>query len=250
MNEQTQENRIRLMLLESRVLFRAGLSRLLASQLGLEIMGECGSPAEALEMLHASPVDVVLLGPGHATERDGFIAAARRGGYQGRFLIVADAADARHSALAIRLGASGIFLTSEAPERLVRAITLVANGAFWLDRRVIQLLADQSAYRPLQMDDWKSRYLLSERQQKVLLGILEGLTNGRIAGNLGVSERAVKLSVQQLFLKAGVRKRSQLVRAALEGSFGNRQGANEANAKCNSRSISFGSQRAASRNRR
>ncbi len=221
MSEQTDENRIRLVLLDSRTLFRASLSHLLASQRGLEIVGECGSPAEALEMLHASPVDVVLLDPDDATEggADGFLSAARRSGYQGKFLIVADAADAKKSALAIRLGASGTFLTSEAPDRLVRAITLVTNGGIWLDPRVIQLLADQSAYRPLQMDE-KFRCLLSDRQQRVLLGILEGLTNGKIAGNLGVSERAVKVTVQQLFLITGVRKRSRLVRAVLEGPLG------------------------------
>ncbi|MGA2039414.1 MAG: response regulator transcription factor [Bryobacteraceae bacterium] len=222
MSEQKDEHRIRLVLLDSRTLFRASLSRLLASQCGLEIVGECGSAAEAQEILRGSPVDVVLLDPARATEggADGFLSAARRSGYQGKFLVVADAADARKSAIAIRLGASGTFLTSEAPDRLVRAITLVANGGIWLDPAVIQLLADQSVYRPLQMEDWKSRYLLSDRQQKVLLGILEGLTNGKIAANLGVSESAVKVTMQQLFLKAGVRKRSRLVRAVLEGSLG------------------------------
>jgi two-component system nitrate/nitrite response regulator NarL len=217
--EQTEGSRIRLVLLDSRTLFRASLSRLLASQRGLEIVGECGNPAEALAMLHASAVDIVLMDHAHATEGvDGFIAIARRSGYQGRFLTVADSSDAMKSALAIRLGVSGTFLTSEGPERLVRAITLVAHGAIWLDQGVIQLLADQSSYRPLQMDDWKSRYLLSDRQQKVLLGILEGLTNGKIAGNLGVSERVVKVTVRQLFFKTGVRTRSRLVRAVLEGS--------------------------------
>jgi len=224
MNEQTDEHRIRLVLLDSRTLFRASLSRLLASQRGLEIVGECGSAAEAQEMLHAAPVDVVLLDPDHVTEgAEGFLSAARRSGYEGRFLIVADVADARKSALAIRLGASGTFLTSEAPDRLVRAITLVANGEIWLDQKVIHLLADQTVYRPLRMDDWKSRYLLSDRQQRVLLGILEGLTNGKIAGNLGVSEGAVKVTMQQLFLKTGVRKRSRLVRAVLEDSMGTAQ---------------------------
>lgn len=223
MNEQVGDHRIRLLLLDSRTLFRASLAHLLASQRGLEIVGECGSAAEAEEMLHASPpVDVVLLDPDHATEGgpDGLLSSARRGGYQGRFLVVADAADARKAVLAIRLGGSGTFLTSEAPDRLVRAITLVANGSMWLDQRVIQFLADQAVYRPLQMHDWKSRYLLSDRQQQVFLGILEGLTNGKIAANLGVSERAVKVTVQQLFIKAGVRKRSRLVRAVLEGSLG------------------------------
>lgn len=225
MNEQTQENRVRLVLLDDQALFRASLSRLLASHRGLEVVGECGSPAEALEMLSASPVDVVLLDPGHATEGgDGFMSAARRNGYQGRFLIVAGAADARDSALAIKLGASGIFLKSEAPDCLVRAITQVANGAVWFDHRIIQLLADESVDRFRQMDDPNSRNLLSDRAQKVLLGILGGLTNRKIADNLGLSEGSVKATVQQLFLKANVRTRSQLVRAVLEGSLGTAEG--------------------------
>jgi ATP/maltotriose-dependent transcriptional regulator MalT len=52
----------------------------------------------------------------------------------------------------------------------------------------------------------------------VILGILGGLTNRKIGENLGVSESAVKSVVQQLFRKARVRKRGQLVRVALEGS--------------------------------
>jgi DNA-binding NarL/FixJ family response regulator len=56
----------------------------------------------------------------------------------------------------------------------------------------------------------------------VLRGILGGLTNKKIGANLGISETSVKNLVQRLFGKAGVRKRSQLVRVALEGSAVNR----------------------------
>ncbi len=225
MNEQTQENRIRLLLLDDQALFRASLSHLLASQRGVEVVGECGSAAEALEMLSAAPVDVVLLDPDHATEGgDGFMSAARRSGYQGRFLIVAGAADAGDWALAIKLGASGIFLKYEAPDCLVRAITVVANGAAWFDHRIIQLLANRSFDRLPHMDHSNSRNLLSDREQKVLLGILGGLTNRKIADGAGLSEGSVKATVQQLFHKTGVRTRSQLVRAVLEGSLGNAEG--------------------------
>jgi DNA-binding NarL/FixJ family response regulator len=219
--EQTGENQIRLVLLDDRALFRASLSRLLALRPGLLVVGECGNSAEALAILSASPVDVVLLDFEHATEGgEGFMSAARRQGYQGRFLIVAGTADAVSSALAIRLGASGIFLMSEAPDRLVQAITMVANGAVWLDQRIIHFLADQSIDRLPQRDDPKSGNLLTDRERKVLLGILGGLTNKRIGENLGLSEGSVKASVQQLFYRTGVRTRSQLVRAALEGSLG------------------------------
>jgi DNA-binding NarL/FixJ family response regulator len=223
--EQVQDNRIRLVLLDDQALFRASLGRLLASQPGLEVAGECGSSAEAIETLSASKVSVVLLGFDHATKSgDGFMSLARRKGYQGRFLIIAGTADARSAALAIKLGASGVFLKSEPPDRLFQAITLVANGAVWLDQAIIRLLAEQSVDRvdrvdrlPLP-DDRESPSLLTEREQNVLRGILGGLTNKKIGNKLGISEGSVKASVQQLFGKAGVRSRSRLVREALEGS--------------------------------
>jgi DNA-binding NarL/FixJ family response regulator len=137
--KQMDQDRIHLVLLDGHGLFRASLARLLASESGFEIAGECGTAAEALEILCGSSVDVILLdfdlGPEHA---DGFISAARKAGYQGRFLIVAGAVDAERSAMALKLGASGIFLKSEAPERLTQAIRVIATGAVWIDQKVIQ----------------------------------------------------------------------------------------------------------------
>jgi DNA-binding NarL/FixJ family response regulator len=46
--------------------------------------------------------------------------------------------------------------------------------------------------------------------------VFEGLANKEIALRLLVSESSVKATLQQLFLKTGVRTRSQLVRVALE----------------------------------
>jgi DNA-binding NarL/FixJ family response regulator len=214
-----------LVLLHDQALFRAGLSRLLESQPGIEVVGECANAAEALQILSASPVDVVLLDSDHAMEGgDGFMPAARRNGYQGHFLIVAGAADARSSAIAIKLGASGVFLKSEAPDRLMQAIALVANGAVWLDQGTIRLLADQSVERFPRLDGPGSANPLTDREQRVLLGILAGLSNKKIGENLGLSEGSVKTSVQQLFYRTGVRTRSQLVRTALEGSLGTASG--------------------------
>ena len=54
----------------------------------------------------------------------------------------------------------------------------------------------------------------------MLQGLFEGLTNKGIAAQPGVSESAVKATLQQLFQKTHVRTRSQLVRIALEASLG------------------------------
>jgi PAS domain S-box-containing protein len=58
--------------------------------------------------------------------------------------------------------------------------------------------------------------VLSDRQLEVLRLIVQGLTNKEIVVRIGISESAVKNTLQQLFAKTGVRARSQLVRVALE----------------------------------
>ena len=221
MNGQTPANRIRLLLLDELGLFRASLGRFLGSEAGLEVAGECGAAAEALEFLKHSAVDVVLLDFEIGTEHgNDFISAACQAGFQGRFLIVAGALDVRKSAIALKLGASGIFLKSEAPDRLLHAIRLVANGELWVDQRVIRLLADQFIERHYHLGYETSDKSLDDRERNVLLGIVGGLSNRKIGENLGISESSVKNVVQRLFGKSGVKTRSQLVRVALEGSLG------------------------------
>jgi DNA-binding NarL/FixJ family response regulator len=209
---------IRLILVDQQALFRASLSRFLAAQPGLDVVGECGTLAEALTVLNASPVDVVLLDLDLPTEPRGeFISAARSAGYKGCFLIVAGEVRAGDLAGTLKLGASGIFLKSEAPDRLVQAIRLVASGAVWVDQKAIQRLTDELADQPC---DPRAGCLLTEREENVLRGIAGGLTNRKIGDNIGLSESSVKSVVQGLFVRAGVRTRSQLVRIALEGSLG------------------------------
>jgi DNA-binding NarL/FixJ family response regulator len=218
MYEQTQTDLIRLALVDDQALFRASLGRFLAAQPGLAVVGECATAPEALALLSASPVDIVLVDLDLLMEPgEEFISCAQRAGYQGRFLIVAPEVRAGDLTATLRLGASGIFLKSEAPDRLVQAIRLVASGAVWVDRIAMQRLADQLSDH---LEDSRGGSLLTPREEKVILGIVGGLTNRKIGDNIGLSESSVKSVVQGLFVRAGVRTRSQLVRMALEGSLG------------------------------
>jgi DNA-binding CsgD family transcriptional regulator len=61
---------------------------------------------------------------------------------------------------------------------------------------------------------------LTPRQQRVLAGVCEGLSNKDIAVAEGVSEGAVKATLQQLFRKTGVRRRTQLLRLAIARAVG------------------------------
>ncbi len=206
--------RTRLLLLAEQALFRASLGRLLALEPDFHLVGECATGNEAMELVNGSGIDVVLLeydeDAGHAIE---FLSAAGRSGFLGKILIITALLDACNAARALKLGASGIFLKSDSADRLVSAIRTVANGQMWIDPQIVRQLADR--YPEEERIDADG---LTEREQKVLLGILGGLSNRKIGEDLKISESSVKAVVQQLFDKTGVRTRSQLVRIAISRS--------------------------------
>ena len=210
-------SKTRLLLVDDHSLFREGVGRLLASEPDFEIAGSCSTSAEALENLERAPADLILLdfdiGKDHGAQ---FISAARRAGYVGKILMVTAGMTAKESSLALKLGASGIFLKHNSPGSLAKAIRLVMAGEMWVDQKVIQLMVDEVQ----QTEEAAPGPLLTEREQQVLQGVFEGLANKEIAARLGVTESAVKACLQQLFHKTQVRTRSQLVRIALEGSLG------------------------------
>jgi DNA-binding NarL/FixJ family response regulator len=89
----------------------------------------------------------------------------------------------------------------------------VAKGGTWLDEGIMRSLIADSNERKESEPRVRS---LSERQHQVLRSILDGLANKEIAAKLQVSETSIKATIQELFNKAGVRTRSQLVRIAIE----------------------------------
>jgi DNA-binding NarL/FixJ family response regulator len=201
--------RIRLLLLDDHVLFREGVSRLLASEPDFELVAQCGTTAEGLDVIARAAVDIVLLD--YELEDDTgtrFISAAHAAGYRGKILMVTAGMNEMQSSLAWKLGISGIALKHTSPAKLLDAIRAVAAGHLW---NLHETIAAAGRRTPAERG-------LTPRERLVLRGVLEGQSNQEIAERVGASLSSVKASLQQLFDKTGVRTRSQLVRVALERS--------------------------------
>jgi DNA-binding NarL/FixJ family response regulator len=205
--------KIKILLLDDHALFREGLSRLVESEPDLEMTAHCATLREATEILHQQPIDLVLLDYDLGKENGfEFIARARKIGFEGRFLIVTAGMSDTESVQAVRLGVGGIFLKHSSPALLAQAIRKVMVGETWLDQSSIQALVEASKRR----ETPGPRRPFTERENQVLQGVFEGLSNKEIGARLDISESSVKAALQQLFQKTGVRTRSQLVRIALE----------------------------------
>jgi DNA-binding NarL/FixJ family response regulator len=195
-------------------LFRESLSRLLEAEPDYKIVGSCGSATEAIRLLKATPVDLVLLDYDLGDEQgSGFLAEAKRQGFTGKILMVTAGMSDAGTLRALEGGAAGIFLKHSPPAQLVEAIEKVMNGEVWLDSKAVRsLIAGANS----KSEEQRTSQPLSSRERTVLKSVFEGLTNKEIAALLEISESSVKAVLQQLFDKTGVRSRSQLVRIALE----------------------------------
>jgi DNA-binding NarL/FixJ family response regulator len=206
--------KIQLLLLDDHTLFRVMLGRLLETDSEFQAIADCSTITEALAVLAQQRVDVVLLDYDLGNKDTGFhfIRQARDAGYAGRiFIVTAGMNDADYVA-ALGQGVCGIFLKHSPPELLVEAIHKVMAGQTWIDQRCIQALV-----QALASDGAETRQNeLTERERQVLKGVFAGLSNKEIGTQLKISEASVKSALQQLFIKTGVRTRSQLVRVALE----------------------------------
>jgi DNA-binding NarL/FixJ family response regulator len=207
-------NEIRILMVDDHSLFRESLGKLLQATPGFCVVGQCSTVAEAVTAFSETQPDVVLLDY-DLGEEQGFSLFAKLKNHLGgaKILMVTAGMSDEATVNIMEAGASGIFLKHSSLDQLLAAIHQVANGEIWLDTGAVRALV---AGRNTQAGSLERSRPLTSRQGEVMRGILDGLTNKEIAQTLNTSESSVKAVVQELFHKAGVRTRSQLVRIAIE----------------------------------
>jgi len=206
---------IRLLLVDDHTIFRESLLRLFAEEPDISVVAHCATIAEAQTILSATEVSLILLDydlgeePGMDILRHLDLAKSRV-----RVLMLTGGITPSATLRALDAGVSGAVLKHSGTRQLLEAIRRVAKGEQWWDtallRSALTRVKDRSE------DTVGNTRNLTERQRIVLRCILDGLTNKEIAVQLDISETAVKASIQELFSKAGVRTRGQLVRVAIE----------------------------------
>ena len=204
---------IRVLVTDDHSLFRESLSRFLRTTEGFRVVAECKTVKETMAALSAAEAHVILLDYDLGHEQGlNLLAELRKRNLDTKVLVVTAGMPDTATQLAMEAGASGVFFKHNNLEKLMSAIRRVADGEIWLDPLAVRALVGGRA-APESETQIKP---LTARQSEVMRGILDGLTNKEIASKINTSESSVKAVIQELFHKAGVRTRSQLVRIAIE----------------------------------
>lgn len=204
----------RIAMIDDHGLFRESLGRLLEGRPEFRIVAQCANSAEALDRLSHVTADVLLLDYDLGDETAlPLLREIKRRWKELRVLMVTAGLSDGVTLQLMEAGASGVFRKHDNPDHLIAAIQRVHAGEVWLDEKTLQSLL---AGRRAREESLERGRPLTERQSAVLRGILDGLANKEIAWKMNLSETSVKAVIQELFRKAGVRTRSQLVRIAIE----------------------------------
>jgi signal transduction histidine kinase/DNA-binding NarL/FixJ family response regulator len=209
-DEATAGPPLRVLVAAAQPVVRAGLSRLLSwTEPGVEVIGEAGTAADALEACRALRPDVVLAGLG-LTTGDGTSAIRMLLGHEPRLAVVAlcEADDDGRVADAMRAGARGCVDTGVDGPELARAVVAAGRGQAILSGPVLRQL-----HRGLQ--DGGPEAALTDREREVRKLMELGLPDKLIAEQLVLSVKTVEKHAGAVLRKTGARNRTEL--AALAG---------------------------------
>lgn len=204
---------IRIAIVDDHAIVRAGLRQFLSEQVDLRVTGEASSGREALDLVRAGEVDVMLMDLS-LPDQSGVetLAAIKARKPELPVLILSGFPEAHYATTLLRQGASGYLNKECDPEEIATAIRTVFRGRKYITPAVAELLADGLGAAP----DQAPHDTLSERELQVFLRLARGETVGHIADGMSLSVKTVSTYRSRVLEKLALSTNSELTYYALK----------------------------------
>ena len=194
---------IRVLIADDHGVVREGLSRLLATADGIEVLPTARDGEQAVAIAAEHRPDVVLMDLSmpnvNGTEATRRIVAANP---DVQVVILTSFSDREQILGALGAGAVGYLLKDAEPSELIDGVRAAARGESPLDPKAArEVLTSRETSAPAED--------LTAREREVLTLLAEGMPNKRISMRLGISEKTVKAHVTSIFNRIGVSDRTQ-----------------------------------------
>ena len=207
---------IRVVLVDDHAMFRQGVRDRLNREPDIDVVADCETREEGLQLVRELLPDVVILDI--RLRQDSGIEVAkqiRRAHPDIRILIVSAYDYDQYVRALARVGVDGYISKENSQDELVQAIHEVVGGGAVLTPKVAsKVMRAMSEHNPPsqahQIDD------LTVREIEVLELMREGMRNVAIAEMLAISPRTVESHVARIMSKLGSSSRTQAIKAATE----------------------------------
>lgn len=207
---------INVLIIDDHAVVRAGIRMLLESDPDLYIVGEGENGHEAIRLMEELKPDVILMDVTMPV-MDG-VEATRQIKSRGQSpailaLTIHEGPDYFFQML--QAGASGYVPKRAAPEELLHAIHVIAEGNVFLEPTVAKDLVADYLTRVQDGSERDSYDGLTEREREVLTLIAEDETNQKIANQLNISVKTVERHRENIMGKLNLHTRTELVKYAI-----------------------------------
>lgn len=229
----TEQQTVKVMVVDDQQLMRDGISSLLSIQDGIEVIGTAANGQEAIDQALALVPDVILMDV-RMPVMNGITATEqiRRQLPTCQVLMLTTFDDEEDIVKALIAGANGYLLKDIPAQDLAQAIHLAHRGIYQLEPsiagKLVGVLHKQAgaglaapaapAKKENSAQVVAAQFDLTEREMEVLQLIATGATNREFAEELVVSEGTVKNHVSNILSRLGLRDRTQAAIFARENN--------------------------------
>lgn len=208
---------IRVLVVDDQELFRRGLTMLLSSEEGIEVVGEAGDGVEGTTLAESVAPDVVLLDV-RMPKRSGIEAclAIKERVPSAKIIMLTVSDEEADLYEAVKSGAAGYLLKDSSIEEVAQAVRVVSEGQSLISPSMAVKLIDEFKQMSRPEKSQVPGLRLTERELEVLRLVATGMNNREIAKQLVISENTVKNHVRNILEKLQLHSRMEAVMYAVK----------------------------------
>jgi NarL family two-component system response regulator LiaR len=203
---------VRIVLMDSRKLFRVSLKSLISSFTNCEVVMDISSLNEVPNNYDCKQVHLVIIDPA-SVKSEGFLKAQNFFNYS-RIMVLTDLIEQDHIMKYMKLGISGVFSKDDCPSQLEKAIQDISNN-YGFDEVRLGSVIRESLINDIKSNN-KKKVAFSDREIQVLKLVCLEKTNVEISAILKLSVRTIESHRRRMIEKADCRSIIGVILNAIE----------------------------------
>ena len=203
----TSCQKIKVAVVDDHPLFRAGVTKSLSQSGMFEVVGEGATADEAVSLAREMGAGILLMDvrmPGNCV--DAMIEIAQSIPAV-KFVVLTALDDESLVRRCLDAGATGYILKGIAAAELAEALRSIAQGGGYISPKLAAQLLIRRRHADVRVDRDATLHALTPREEQILRGVTQGLSNREIGDRVNLSEKSVKHHMTSVLQKLQARNR-------------------------------------------